>query len=233
MLRGSITLTSSFTDSSVEGLGVDVADIVLINGQDVSGTVFTSINVSGSIPALTADLDFDSCRVGNIIGTGYQGTMRACGLEDNILFAPGQSNLVGCYSSAPGEAVIDFDFQAGNLIELFVRGYFGVANITNSTNASSIASLDLISAEIDIDATWIAGIVNMRGTGTYNNNSLLTINDVGLIDQADVRLIKQMTSGNATVAVDDLTVTVLDEDDVTVLATFSLSADGRIRTRTS
>jgi len=91
----------------------------------------------------------------------------------------------------------------------------------------------LISAEIDIDATWIAGIVNMRGTGTYNNNSLLTINDVGLIDQADVRLIKQMTSGNATVAVDDLTVTVLDEDDVTVLATFSLSADGRIRTRTS
>jgi len=96
MLRGSITLTSSFTDSSVEGLGVDVADIVLINGQDVSGTVFTSINVSGSIPALTADLDFDSCRVGNIIGTGYQGTMRACGLEDNILFAPGQSNLVGC-----------------------------------------------------------------------------------------------------------------------------------------
>jgi len=93
MLRGSITLTSSFTDSSVEGLGVDVADIVLINGQDVSGTVFTSINVSGSIPALTADLDFDSCRVGNIIGTGYQGTMRACGLEDNILFAPGQSNL--------------------------------------------------------------------------------------------------------------------------------------------
>ena len=32
---------------------------------------------------------------------------------------------------------------------------------------------------------------------------------------------------------DDLTVTVLDEDDVTVLVVLDVSADGRIRTRTT
>jgi hypothetical protein len=40
-----------------------------------------------------------------------------------------------------------------------------------------------------------------------------------------------MTSGNATISPDNLSVTVYDEDGITVLATFSLSADGKIRTR--
>jgi len=231
MLRGSITLTSALPNWSVEGLGVDAEDIVAINGQDISGSVFTSVNIAGSIPALTADVDFDSCRVGIISGTGYQGTMRSCGLEDNIVLASGQTNIVTCYTAAPGIQIVEFDFQGGNLIELFVRGMIGPFDIANSTNASSLASIDLLSSIMTIDADWLAGTINVRGTGTYINNSLLTVTDTGLIDQADVLLIKQMTSGNATVSVDDLLVTVYDEDGVTVLATFSLSADGRIRTR--
>jgi len=107
----------------------------------------------------------------------------------------------------------------------------GVFSISNNSNAASIASVDLLSGEMTIDADFLNGSISVRGTGTYNNDSALAINDVGLIDQKDVRLIKQMTSGNATVSVDDLSVTVYDEDMVTVLATFSLSADGRIRTR--
>lgn len=51
--------------------------------------------------------------------------------------------------------------------------------------------------------------------------------------QADLKLIKQLTGGNATVSLDDLTVTIFDEDGVTPLATYSISADARIRTRTS
>jgi hypothetical protein len=39
-----------------------------------------------------------------------------------------------------------------------------------------------------------------------------------------------MLAGRAVVSVDDLTVTIYDEDDVTVLKTFDISADGRIRT---
>lgn len=230
-LRGSITLATGLPDWRIQGFSTDISDIVGFNGQDISGSTFKNISVSGSIPALTTETDFIECRVGAITGTGFQGTMERCGLDDDILLAPGQTNVVGCYSSAAGEAIIDFDFQGNNLIELFIRGYVGLGNITNSSNASSIASIDLISGVMDIDATWLSGIVNMRGTGTYNNNSLLSINDTGLIDQADVLLIKQMTSGNATVSVDDLLVTVYDEDGVTVLATFSLSADGRIRTR--
>lgn len=228
-LRGSISLATDLTSWRIEGYGTDISDIVAFNGMDVSGSVFENLSVSGTIPALTTEVDFQSCRVGSV--TGFQGTMTACGLEDSIVLAAGQTNIVNCYSAAPGLQVVEFDFNGGTLIELFVRGMIGQFDLVNSTNASSIASIDLLSGETTIDADWLAGIVQIRGTGTYTNNSLLTINDTGLIDQKDVRLIKQMTSGNATVSVDDLTVTVYDEDGVTVLATFSLSADGRIRTR--
>lgn len=231
MLRGSINLTSSFANFSVEGLGVDAEDIITFNGQNLSGAQFTSVNISGDIAALTADVDFIDCRVGSITGTGFQGTMKRCGLEDAILFAPGQSNIVSCYTAAPGAQIVELDLQGANLIELFVRGMLGPFDIANSTNASSLMSVDILSGIMTIDADVLAGVINVRGTGTYINNSLLTINDTGLIDQADVLLIKQMTSGNATISVDDLLVTVYDEDDITVLATFSLSADGRIRTR--
>jgi len=228
-LRGSITLTDPLTDWRVVGYGAEVDNVVAFAGQNLSGSVFENVSVSGTIDTLTRDVDFTKCRVGAV--TDYRGTITACGLEDDILLAAGQSNIVNCYSAAPGAQVVNFDYQAGNAIDLFIRGMIGVFSISNNSNAASIASVDLLSGEMTIDADFLNGSISVRGTGTYNNDSALAINDVGLIDQKDVRLIKQMTSGNATVSVDDLSVTVYDEDMVTVLATFSLSADGRIRTR--
>ena len=230
-LRGTIALSDPLTNWRVTGYGTDVSDIVDFNGQDVSGSVFENASVSGIIGTLTTDVDLLRCRVGAT--SGFRGTMTQCGLEDNITLAAGQSNIVNCYSAAPGAQVVNFDFDDGPAIDLFIRGMVGVFTISNNSNAASIASVDLLSGEMTIDADFLNGSISVRGTGTYNNDSALAINDVGLIDQKDVRLIKQMTSGNATVSVDDLTVTVYDEDNVTVLATFSLSADGRIRTRTS
>ena len=228
-LRGPLTLDVPMTDISITGFGTHQIDILDFGGQDISGSEFLNLTIQGNVGTLTADAIVRFGLIGAL--TDFQGGIFTSGFTDTVTLAPGQTNFVNCFSVSPGEGVIDFDFQAGNLIELFVRGFFGLFNITNSTNASSLASIDLTSGIVDIDSTWIAGIVNIRGTGSYDNNSLLTINDTGLIDQADVLLIKQMTSGNATVSIDDLLVTVLDEDDVTVLATFSLSADGRIRTR--
>ena len=45
----------------------------------------------------------------------------------------------------------------------------------------------------------------------------------------DLNLIRQIVGGRAEVSMDDRTVTVYDADDVTVLRTFDISADGRIR----
>lgn len=51
--------------------------------------------------------------------------------------------------------------------------------------------------------------------------------------EADVQLIRAVTSGRAVITPDDLTITVYDRDNTTVLATYDVSADGRIRTKTS
>jgi hypothetical protein len=48
----------------------------------------------------------------------------------------------------------------------------------------------------------------------------------------DLTLVRLMVAGNAVVSADDRTVTVYEDDGITVAAVFSISADGRIRTRT-
>lgn len=47
----------------------------------------------------------------------------------------------------------------------------------------------------------------------------------------DLTLVRLMLAGNAVVSADDQTVTIYEDDNVTIAAQFSISADGRIRTR--
>lgn len=224
-----ITLTGALTNFIIEGIGVDDLSSVALAGQDVSGSIYKNIGVSGDLPVLVSPLKFENCRVGNV--TDFIGVMDRCGLENTVTLVAGVSEFVECYSNAPTGTDAEIDLQGANLIDLFVRGFIGAFNVSNSTNASSVISLDLLSGVSTIEASVTTPNIIIRGTGSYDNQSAVTINDIGLIDQADVRLIKQMTSGNATISNDDLSVTVYDEDGVTVLATFSLSADGRVRTR--
>jgi len=49
--------------------------------------------------------------------------------------------------------------------------------------------------------------------------------------EADIQLVRAVTAGRAVVSPDDLTITVYDTDQLTVLATYSVSEDGRTRTR--
>ena len=230
-VRGSIQLVGALTRFTITGIGSEDEDTVDINGQDVSGSLYKNIRVIGGINTLTAPLELDHCRLGLI--TDYQGTMTNCGLEDTITVAAGQTNVVNCYGAAPTGNIAGFDLQATNLVDLFIRGMTGEFSILNSTNGSSVASIDITSGNLTIDADWIAGTIAVRGVGTYTNNSALTINDKGLIDSEDMLIIKQMVAGNVVISLDDLTITVYDEDDITILATFSVSADGRVRTRTS
>jgi len=45
----------------------------------------------------------------------------------------------------------------------------------------------------------------------------------------DIQFVRQIIAGRAVVSLDDLTVTIYETDLVTVLQTFSISADGRVR----
>ena len=230
-LRGPLTLDVPMTDISITGFGTHQIDILDFGGQDISGSEFLNLTIQGNVGTLTADAIVRFGLIGAL--TDFQGGIFTSGFTDTVTLAPGQTNFVNCFTAAPVGQVLDIDFQASNAIDLFIRGMFGVFELSNSTNGASLVSVDMSSGSITINSDWIAGAINLRGVGTYVNDSALTINDKGLIDSEDVLIIKQMVAGNVTISSDDLTVTVFDEDDVTILAEFSVSADGRVRTRTT
>jgi len=231
-LRGSIQLVGALTQFAIEGIGAEDVDAVDVNGQDISGTLLQNVLVTGDLPTLTSPVELDRCTIG--IVTDFRGSMNRCALTDNITLAPGQTNVVDCHSLTPGAQVVTFDCQTTNLIDLFVSGFTGLFSIADSTNASSVVSVDLASGVMTIDADFTDGIITVRGVGTYiNNSTITTLTDVGLVDQHDVKIIKQMVAGNVTISLDDLTVTVYDEDGVTILVVLDVSADGRVRTRTT
>ncbi len=58
----------------------------------------------------------------------------------------------------------------------------------------------------------------------------ITQNVALLLD--DIQFVRQVIAGRAVVSLDDLTITIYETDGLTVLVTFDISADGRIRTPT-
>ena len=236
ILRGFVTFVSAPGDVLWTGAGTD--STIALNGQDVSGTHFEDLTVSGTVATITDEIIMDGCIINSL--TNFSGTLLNCGLNGTITLASGDTRMYNCYSHIPGASspVIDANSQTG--INLTVRGYNGGIRLNNFTQSDTVGTLGMNTGKINISASCTAfSDLQVRGVATLNNESAVAagldkvIDTKSLVDATDLMLIRQMVAGNATVSVDDLTVTVYDEDNVTVLATFSLSADGRIRTRTS
>lgn len=232
-IRGVITLTQAFTDWTFRGIGADFEDTVNLNGQNVSGSSFEDLTISGTMTVPTAPVEVFRGFVNNV--TNFQGTLQQVGFEDDLFLAPGQTNAVACYSAAPGVQKVIFDLQS-NAVDLFIRGWNGVFQVSNGTNASSLVSIDLVSGRVTLNASNTMGTYNLRGVGSFTNNlpGTATFNKVAFVDGLDVKLIKALDAGNVTITGSNpFVVEVLDPDDnVTPIARFDVSADGRTRTRT-
>ena len=161
--------------------------------------------------------------------------MRLTGIKDDIVFVPGQSELFNCFSEAPGAQDVIFDNQDG-AVDLFIRGFNGVFQVSNHSNPGSLVSIDLNSGQVTLNSTVNGGSVSVRGLGTLVDNSGagVTVNKSGFVDGLDVKLIKALDAGNVTITgTNPFVVEVLDPDDnITPIARFDISADGKTRTRT-
>ena len=87
-----------------------------------------------------------------------------------------------------------------------------------SANSAGLISVDKGQSTEIAAAVWDELMSGHKSSGT-----------AGLF----LRLIQQMVAGNVVVAPDGLSITVRDEDNATVLATFAVSADERTMTRTA
>jgi hypothetical protein len=232
-LIGTITLTQTFMFWKFKGLA-GVAEVDL-NSQDVSGTVFEGVGLSGDLPPLSQRVVLLDGRVSPAGITDFKGAIANSVFDSGITLAAGSTIIANCVSNIAGNMRPVFNCQ-GNAVTLSVRKWSGGFELTNFSDVSSVASIDLESGTVDFDSTCSNGSMVLRGVGTLINDSTgtFTLTKDGFVDGLDVKLIKALDAGNVTVTGSNpFVVEVLDPDDnVTPIARFDVSADGRTRTRT-
>ena len=240
--RGNISFTSASGDTLWSGAGADA--VIDVNGQDITGTHFVGLVISGAIaPIFSAqspinEITMNGCVIGAL--TGFRGTIQNSAIDGPIQLVSGNTRIINSLSNIAGgtPAVIDADDETG--INLIVRGYNGGIQLENFTQSDAVGTIGINTGKITIAANCTDfSDLQVRGVATLSNLSAIAsgigkiIETSSLLDATDVLIAKQMVAGNVTIAPDDLTVTVYDEDGTTVLVVLDVSADGRIRTRTT
>ena len=250
---GPLILTSGHDDWHIVGVGGEVT--IALNGQDVDGSLFENIELSGT---QVGTIRSRNCRLDGIVDIA--GTFEGCALLGvNTMPSAGAAEIVfnNCASAVAGAGatpVLDLNGGTGNVYHF--RHYAGGIEIRNSNDAGDIGSIDMVAGQVVLGATNTGGALTIRGVGNLTDNSAglvleqgafinrMSVADAVLDEAVDdhvsagslgnaMRLIKQMTAGNVRVALDGLSITVYDEDNTTVLATFSVDAAQKIQTRTS
>jgi hypothetical protein len=233
MVRGSITLTQNFTSWIIHGVGSHDFGTVDLNGFAVDQTVFKDVTITGAGQGGTVACT--NCRLTNF--SNLTGEFIDCHLPNTITLTDGDYVFVRPVSevAGTGKPIMDCNNAA---VDVSIRGLIGGLDIINFGGSSPepVMTIDVISGAPRLNASCTTGEIVVRGVGDLTDNSAgtIVIRD-GWTDGKELKLIRALVAGNAVVSSDDLTITVYDPDDTgspgTVLATYSISADGRVRTR--
>jgi len=236
VVRGTITFGSATGETSWIGNSTDAA--ININNQDISGTHFEGVTLSGTLATVTDHIIINNSTINTL--TGFRGTITSSSIAGPIQLVSGDTKLFNCVSDIAGASsfIIDANGQTG--IILAVRGLNGGIELENFTQSDTICTLGINTGKVTIAASCTDfSDLQVRGVATLNNLSAVvaglgkTIDTSALVDATDLMITRQMVAGNVVVSLDDLTVTVYDEDGTTILVVLDVSADGRIRTRTT
>lgn len=224
-MRGTHAITADHENWAFFGSSAGFADVVNISGVSVESSRFENMvitgTLSGKIEAVQSTLD---------ILTGMDGIFRRCGLTGVLTVASdGDVVLDSCYSEVAGTATPIISMGTNSTCSL--RNYSGGIEIRGMTAGCNV-SVDLDPGRVIMThPSNTGGVLLIRGTG----NSLIdeglgvTVIETGLVDTDLLYSGLQAMIGNVSVSGDDLTIEIKDTDNVTVLRTLSVSADGRIR----
>jgi hypothetical protein len=229
IIIGSLTLDQSVIGFTLRGSTGESGDILNLNGQDIDGSALKNLEVRG---AGLGTVEADFCAISMV--SGINGVFRQCSFPDTFTFAAGKTSIRFCTSEVAGLGRPVFDMNGLNL-SANIRAYVGGFEVRNMTHASANMTIDFISGAPLLDSSNTGGNIVVRGVGNFTDNSAgSTVTKDGFVDGLDVKLIKALDAGNVTVTGSNpFVVEVLDPDDnVTPIARFNISADGRTRTRT-
>ncbi len=169
-------------DLILEGDDPELTTVTINTGANVLRSQFRSLTMTG---VLDGDSVISDCVIQPPL-TFVEGTLRRCLIEAGTITLGGTAdvNIINCYSGVAGTATPIIDYN-GSGRDLILRNWSGGIEVQNKTGADAV-SIDLISGQIILDSTVTAGTIRVAGTGKLTDNSTATVDDTGLVNNANV-----------------------------------------------
>lgn len=215
-VRGSVTLAQAFQGFTFRGRDPDV-DVVDLGGQDVDGSSFERIGVTGTQGGGSIGRIFE-CNVDNL--SGANGTAIRTLLRGTITpAAGGEFNMFEAVAEAPGAT---FDMSAGGatLGSALFNGIATVANLATGT-----VTLAFATGLVTLDATCTGGTITLAGEAEVTDNSggstVVDLTSSGVRQ----RFIAETTTGgrvDVDISTDPWTEVHYDQAGTTVVRTYEL-----------
>lgn len=229
VIMGDSTIDRPMVKYRFRGMGQPRVDLA---GFNVNQSHFSHIELAG---AQSGTIEADDCTLANNM-TGLDGEYYRCGLDGSLTCGNNaRVLLVDAWSSIPGLSRPDITLS-GPTCRMALRRYSGGMTISGLTGAGNQVTVESSGGKFTLDNSNTDGTFSIRGVGQFTDDSLgTTVDTDGFIDARDITFIKGLVGGDAVVSLDDLTITIYNNDvsPREVLAVYAISADERVRTRTA
>ena len=223
----------------ITGLGLPSLDL---NNENMRGTIVNDMNVTGT-QGVNGSIAQDQLlilrsNVQNI--TNFNGAALTLSAVGTIAFLNGTTSLINQLIPFVAGFPVTLDLtlvqeSPALASTVAIQNATGSFIVTNMDNAGDSIHITFNQGALTIDASCVAGTVVVAGSVEITDNSGPGCNVIhtATIEPSQIHLIAAMVAGDSDVSLDDQTVTVYDTSvsPRTVLATYSVSIDGRDRRR--
>ena len=179
-----LTLNAPAMNYEFVGMGNRLSQTLDLNNQDISGSLFSRLNMTG---AMMGAAQFQDCEVTAV--TNASGVMQLCGLQTILTVAPGADLLMrDCTSEVAGPGTPAISLGAGSSLQL--RRWSGGIELRDVDASNPAITVDLSSGHLKIHSSCTGGTVVLRGTGDFTDNSggAVTIIKDGFVKGGDFTL---------------------------------------------
>ena len=232
-VSGDVTILDTDLPAYSEGAIIGfshTASHAIISGVVFTESTFEEMIVSGAFGS-GSYVEFKNCVLDGLSGLVYDvqdSTLKGTLTFDNV---DTTNYFVNCITADidGAETIIDFSGTVGHLVMQDFHGKIRLMNMDNA--ARGVSTINMSSGKVIIDPSCTEGTIKIRGVGEVDDLStgnMVVDNDV--IDVKTINVIKKLLDNKAVISPDDLTVTIYDDDKVTPIRVYDISADKRIRT---
>lgn len=211
-----------------------------LNGQVMDGSTIRNCEIAGTQGQNgggTGQLVAFDCAFNEV--RNFDGAASLVGVIGTLEFQNGATSLINELIPFVAGNTVVLDLKAADSPSLpstvAIQNASGPIQIANMDDAGDSLSLFIKRGSVEILPSCVAGNIFIAGTAemTDNSGSGCTVTHSAMIHPEDITLMKALLGGDAVVSLDDQTVTIYNNDvsPRVALATYSISADTRVRTR--